>query len=66
MIKSKKIKLRYVTDKNGKKRDVILSIKDFEELMEDLSDLAAAAQRRGEETIPHSHVIKKLKADGAL
>ncbi|MBI1939649.1 MAG: hypothetical protein HYS25_16190 [Ignavibacteriales bacterium] len=66
MIKSKKIKLRYVTDKNGKKRDVILSIKDFEELMEDLSDLAIAAQRRSEETVAHSRVIKKLKADGAL
>lgn len=36
--------LRYVTDKKGVKREVILPIKDFENLLEDLNDLALIAE----------------------
>lgn len=58
--------LRYVTDKKGIKKEVILSIKDFEKLLEDLEDLAVTAERRDEETVNHEDVIKELKRDGIL
>ena len=38
----------------------------FEELLEDIEDLAAIAERREEPTIPHDELIKKLKLDGIV
>ena len=66
MIDVKEMNLRYVTDEKGKKKEVILSIKDFENLLEDLEDLAVAAERRNEGTVNHESVIKELKKDGIL
>jgi len=66
MIDVKDINLRYITDKKGIKKEVILSIKDFENLLEDLHDLAVIAERRDEQTINHKDVIKKLKQDGII
>jgi len=66
MIDVTKMNLRYVTDKKGIKKEVILSIKDFEKLLEDLEDLAVTAERRDEETVNHEDVIKELKRDGIL
>jgi hypothetical protein len=66
MIDVTEMNLRYVTDKKGTKKEVILSIKDFENLLEDLSDLAVAAERRDEETVNHDDVIKELTRDGIL
>ena len=58
--------VRYITDKKGVKKEVVLSIKDFESLLEDLQDLAVIAERRDEETIDHQDLIKELKKDGLL
>lgn len=66
MVDLKGYKLRYITDKNGKKTEVILPIKEFETLLEDLEDLAVAAERRDEETISHNEVLKKLKNNSIL
>ena len=66
MIDVAEMNLRYVTDKKGIKKEVILSIKDFENLLEDLEDLAVTAERRDEETVNHEDVIKELKRDGIL
>jgi len=60
------MKVRYITDKKGVKKEVVLSIKDFESLLEDLQDLAVMAERRDEETIGHQDLIKELKQDGIL
>lgn len=57
---------QYITDKTGKKTAVILPIEEFEELMEDLGDLAVLAERREESTISFEEVIKRLKRDGFL
>jgi PHD/YefM family antitoxin component YafN of YafNO toxin-antitoxin module len=57
---------QYVTDQSGRKTAVILPIEDFEELMEDLADLAVLLERRDEPTIPFDEVIAKLKQDGLL
>jgi hypothetical protein len=45
---------------------VILPIEEFEELLEDIEDLAVLAERREEPTIPHEEVVAKLKRDGLL
>ena len=56
----------YVVDDTGQKISVILPVNEFEELLEQLGDLAALAERRDEPTIPHDDVIARLKADGLL
>jgi predicted DNA-binding protein len=66
MLTIKDLKVEYVTDKTGKKKSVILPIEVFEELLEDLEDLAVIAERRDEPTIPHEEVIAKLTKDGRL
>ena len=42
---------QYVVDTDGKKTAVILSIERYEQLIEDLHDLAVVAERREEESI---------------
>lgn len=52
--------------RTAKKTAVIFSIEKFEELLEDLSDLAVLAERREEPTIPFDEVVERLKHDGSL
>ena len=49
----KKYKARYLTDNQGNKKDVVISLKDFEELLEDIGNLAVIAERKNEKTISH-------------
>ena len=58
--------LQYMTDEQGAKTAVVVPLKEFQDLMEDIEDLAAAAERRGEETLSHEEVIRELKADGLI
>lgn len=66
MSNAHKIHPEYITDEHGKKKSVILPIGEFEELMNDLADLAAVAERRKEPTIDQSMLIESLKKDGIL
>jgi len=61
-----KLKPQYITDKSGKKTAVILPIREYEELVEDIQDLAIIAERREEQLIPHKEIVAKLKKDGYL
>ncbi len=56
----------YVVDKQGKKTAVILPIEKYEELLEDLEDLAVIASRKTEPTYDWDNLKKKLKRDGIL
>jgi len=38
----------------------------FQELIEDIEDLAAVAERRDEPTIPHKRFLAELKNDGLI
>ncbi len=62
----RELKREYVTDENGNKKSVILSIEDFQELMEDIEDLAAIAERRCENTVSHEKVLEELRNDGLI
>lgn len=66
MIDVERLKIQYVTNEAGEKTAVILSIEEFEELLEDIEDLATAAERREEPTVAHEDVVAELKRDGLL
>ncbi len=61
-----RLNVQFLTDSAGEKTAVLLPIDQFEELMEDLEDLAAIAQRRDEPTVSHQEVVAELKRDGLL
>lgn len=58
--------LQYVTNQAGEKTAVILPINEFEELLEDLQDLATVAERRDDESISHEELLVELKRDGLI
>ena len=58
--------LKYITDDHRERTAVVLSIGDYEKLLEDLEDLAVVAERREEPTIPHEQFVAELKRDGLL
>ncbi|TEU15010.1 MAG: hypothetical protein E3J21_14385 [Anaerolineales bacterium] len=57
---------QYVTDAKGRKTGVILSLKRYQQLMEDLHNLAVIAERRDEEPIGLEEMKRRLKKDGLL
>jgi len=57
---------QYVVDTRGKKTGVILSLKRYRQLMEDLHDLAVVAERREEKSISFEEMKRRLKKDGRL
>lgn len=57
---------QFIVNKKGQKTAVVLPLEKYEELLEDLHDLAVVAERRGEPTVPFEVVKKRLKADGLL
>ena len=64
MINVRKLKASYIIDKQGKRTSVILPMKEFEELLEDIEDLATIAERREEPTISHEDLIAELRKNG--
>ncbi|MFH1884656.1 MAG: hypothetical protein ABIL62_18315 [Planctomycetota bacterium] len=61
-----KLNPEYIIDVNGDKKAVILSIEEYEELIEDLQDLAVLAERREEPVMPHADVVADLRCNGYL
>ena len=57
---------RFIVDEKGKRVSVVLPVDEYEELLEDLHDLAVVAERRAEPVVPHSTLKKRLKAGGLL
>ena len=61
-----KLQTKYIVNEKGEKTAVLLSIEGFEELLEDLHDLAIVAERRNEPTITLDDLKKRFRADGLL
>ena len=59
-------KERFITDDKGRKKAVILDIKLYREMLEDLEDLRLLAERRDEATSSLQEVEERLKAHGLL
>ena len=66
MIDLKKLHPQFVTNEEGNKTAILLPIEKFEELIEDIEDLAAVAERREERTVSHKEVINELKRNGII
>jgi len=57
---------RYITDEAGKKTEVILSMEIFNQLIEDMEDMAVIAERRDEPVTSHDDFLAELKSDGLI
>ena len=57
-------KMRFLVDENGRKESVVISIADYQELLEDLADLAAIAERK-EEPVELLELVKRRLQDKA-
>ena len=66
MINIQELHSEYITDEKGNKKSVILSISAFKELIEDIEDLAAIAERKIEPTVSHEKILEELRNDGLI
>ncbi len=62
----KNLRQHYVVDQKGKKTAVILPVTQYDQLLEDLHDLAMIAERRDEEPISLEEMKRRLRKDGFL
>ncbi len=58
--------LEYIVGEHGEKKAVVLSIEEYEELMEDLHDLRIVAERKNEGEMDLVELKERLKKDGIL
>jgi len=66
MKKKARPNIQFIKDQNGHKEYVILKLEDYQDLLEDLEDLATINARKDDETVPYSQVRKQLKKSGKL
>ncbi|MCR4405962.1 MAG: type II toxin-antitoxin system prevent-host-death family antitoxin [Anaerolineae bacterium] len=57
---------QYVVNSKGERTAVILPVKRYEQLLEDLHDLAVIAERREEQPISLDEMKRRLKENGLL
>ena len=57
---------QFLTDDRGQKIAVVIPIADYESLMEDVSDLAAVAERGDDDRISLAELKEQLTVDGFL
>jgi hypothetical protein len=55
-----------VAAKGARKKGVVLSMRRYQRLMEDLHDLAVVAERRNEPNISFEEMKRRLKRSGLL
>jgi len=60
------VNTQFIIDESGMKTAVILPIEQYEDLLEDIHDLALIAERKDEPTINYDDLMKRLKADGLI
>ena len=54
-------KIRFLVDENGRRKSVVLPIKEYRDLLEDLADLALIAERKADPAVPLAEVKKRLE-----
>jgi hypothetical protein len=57
---------QFIVNAKGKKTGVVLSLRQYRKLMEDLHDLAVVAERRTEKPITLEEMKRRLQKDGVL
>jgi hypothetical protein len=53
-------KIRFLVDEKGRKQSVVLGVKEYQQLLEDLADLALMAEGKDEPVEPLALVKKRL------
>ena len=64
--KTTSLRGRYVIDRKGKRTGVVIPLKRYSRLMEDLHDLAVVAERRNERPVTADDMKKRLHKRGLL
>ena len=59
-------KIKFITDETGTKQSVVIPVETYEEMLEDIQDLVAIAERSEEPAVSLDDLKKSLKADGLL
>jgi PHD/YefM family antitoxin component YafN of YafNO toxin-antitoxin module len=62
----KAVSEQYVVDQSGKKQGVLLPVDRYNQMLEDLHDLAVVAERRGEKPVSVEEMKKRLRRNGLL
>ncbi len=57
---------RFIVNAKGKKTGVVLPVRRYQRLLEDLHDLAIVAERRSEKPVSLDEMKRRLKQDGLL
>jgi hypothetical protein len=57
---------QFLTDGAGHKVAVVVPLEEYEELLEDLRDLAVIAERRDEPRVSWEEMKRELREDGLL
>ena len=57
---------QYIVDANGNKTAVILTIEQYEQLLEDIHDLAIVAERQREQPISLEEMKQRLGHHGSV
>ena len=57
---------QFIVDDKGKKTGVVLSLRRYQRLMEDVHDLTMVAERRAEKPVLAEQIRRRLKEDGLL
>ena len=57
---------QFVKDAKGRNAFAVISMDNFQSLIEDLEDLATIAERKNDERIPFEVFEKKMKQSGRL
>ncbi len=53
-------------EKRAKAKPIILGLEEYEDLLDELQDLATAARRKNQQTIPLAEVKKRMNKVAAL
>jgi hypothetical protein len=60
------IRQKFVVDKKGRKTGVVIPLKRYRRLLEDLHDLSAIAERRAERPISFEELKRRFRRDGLI
>ena len=60
------IEEQFVVNAKGRQTGVLLPLKQYQKLLEDLHDLAVVAERRAEKPIGLEEMKRRLKKNGVL
>ena len=55
------VEANYITSPSGRKKAIILPIREYQRLLEDLHDLSVVAERRDETPVSLAEMMQRMK-----